>query len=158
MPINLRMPVMAACVALAACTSAQEPASQALDTVGNETGASYNKMRGYLDLGPRPKPVQSKDVVQPRYCYHTYEDIICYSQPLPGEEYRLVAFQSASGKTGYTLPPAPTNVVMPPLPPPKPTTIGPPPPAKPNDDKQLKEIIFDPSELEPKELVPDKIQ
>jgi hypothetical protein len=147
-----------ACVALAACTKAQDTTSQALDTAGTETSASYNKIRDYLDVGHKEKPPEAKTAVQPRYCYHTYEDIICYAQPLPGEEYRLVGFQSSSGKTGYTLPPMPDNVTMPPLPPLKSVAVvGPPPPVK-SDDKQLKEIIFDPSELEPKELVPDKMQ
>jgi len=148
-----------ACLPLAACADVKDTASQGLDTVGTETSASVNKMRNYLGIGHAPKPVAVKDA-QSRYCYKTYQDIICYSRPLPGEEYRLVGFQTAAGKTGYVLSPA----MMPEgegdaLPPLKSVTVIPPPPIKGDDGgKQLKEIIFDPSELQPKELVPDKPQ
>jgi hypothetical protein len=159
MPLHHKIFIAAFCLTLAACTKAQDTSTQALDTVGNETSASYNKMRDALDLNDKPKP-RPKKIAQPRYCYKTYEDIICYARPLPGEEYRLVGYQSSTGKAGYTLPPTapaqdPSESVSPSSMPitPMPTTPG-----KEKDDSQLKEIIFDPSELEPKELVPDKQQ
>lgn len=162
MPTRLRMLCIAACIALAACSNdVKQTTSGALDTAGAETGASYNKLREYLGVGHQAKPAEARNGEQARYCYHTYQDIICYAQPLPGEEYRLVAYQSAAGKTGYTLPPPPAGMTLPPLPPPPSSVAVASPPAvkgDSDDKKQLKEIIFDPSELQPKELVPDKMQ
>jgi hypothetical protein len=145
------------CFMLTGCTKAQDTASQGLDTVGTEAGASYNKMRDLLDVGTKPKPVVAKKVQQ-RYCYKTYEDIICYSKLLPGEEYRLVGFQTEGGKTGYVMDPAvPGGDAEGNLPPLKTVTVTTPPTIK-GDDSNLKEIIFDPAELEPRELVPEKPQ
>lgn len=162
MPSRKLVIALAACAALAACNKAQESTREDLDVVGNETSTSYNKLRDYLDLGHKDKPVPKSKPVDQRYCYHTYEDIICYPTPIAGEEYRLVGFQTAAGKTGYVLPPAtptPGGEKLAELPPLKSVTVGSPPavlatPPKP----QLKEIIFDPAELQPKELVPDKPQ
>ena len=152
-----KITLLVGCLLLGACTKAQDSTSQALDTAGTETSASYDKMRNYLDVGHKPKPVPVKGA-QPRYCYHTYEDIICYSKPLPGEEYRLVGFQNSAGKTGYTLPQETAPEDADPLPPLKSLDVGPPPAIKADTAPQLKEIIFDPAELQPKELVPDKMQ
>ena len=167
-------------LALSGCMKAQDSTSRALDTVGNETSSSYNKMRDYLDLGHKPKPVPPQRQIPPRYCYKTYEDVLCYSQPIAGEEYRLTGFQTATGKTGYTLPPTVTTpaeaVVAPPpqmvvmpggnpvsgeLPPLKSVTVLSVPPVKavatpPEARKQMKEVIFDPAEWQPKDLVPPK--
>lgn len=151
---------------LAACSQVQDSTTHALDTVGNETGSTWNKMRDMLDLGhpPAPKPTKA----QPRYCYKTYNDIICYSEPLAAsQDYRLVAYQDSSGHTGYvasheilpsgqppkTLPKL--EMVTVPVPPKIKGTTSPSPAAQ---RKDLKEIIFDPAELEPKPLVPEKPQ
>jgi len=154
--------IAVACLLLATCTKIQNTATQELDTAGDEASASYNKVRNILDV-PRKPPKPPADRAQPRYCYKTYEDVICYARPIPGEEERLVGYQTSSGKTGYTMSPPRVkqdkstddttlgkSVAISPLPVPKDD--------KAKDDKQLKEIIFDPSELEPKELVPDKMQ
>ncbi len=146
-------------LAATACTKAQDTTTQALDTVGNETSASYNKIRDDLDLGSKPKP-KPQPKAQPRYCYHTYEDVICYSKPLPGEEYRLTGFQTSTGKSGYTMDPEviPGDDLDAEPPPLKSVTVPPPPAVKGTGDTQLKEVIFDPAELQPRELVPDKPQ
>ncbi len=144
-----------------ACTKVQDTTSSALDTVGNETSASWNELRDIMDVPSKSKKPPPKDIPQQRYCYHTYEDIICYSKPLPGEEFRMVGYQEPSGKTGYTmnLRNLPSNFGPPKAEPPVPQT-SPPAAATPADPdkKQLKEVIFDPAELEPKTLVPDKPQ
>ncbi len=159
MPSHSKTALMIICLIFTGCTKMQDSASQDLDAAGTETSASYNKIRDYLDVGHKAKPKEQVKAV-PRYCYHTYEDIICYSKPLPGEEYRLVGFQTSAGKTGYVMtPPPPTDTSnaddLPPL---KSVTVGPPPQVKTAEKPHLKEIIFDPAELEPKELVPDKMQ
>lgn len=144
------------CMLLMACAGATDTASGALDTAGNETSSSYTKMREMMGLQAKkaPRPVDS---IQPRYCYKTYEDIVCYGKPVPGYEERLVAYQNKHGGTGYTLDPMPVTDDNPPLPTLKAVDVPTPTPAASDAEKsQLKEIIFDPAELEPKELVPDK--
>ena len=149
------------CITLAACQQTQDTATNAYGTVGDQTGKSYDKIGEIIGLKKPPPP--KTQPAETRYCYKTYNDIICYNRPLPGEEYRLVGYQQANGKTGYVMEPNHvTDVIstgtVKPLPS---VTVGPPPPVKgttDSGDKQLKEVIFDPAELEPKELVPDKPQ
>ena len=91
------------CVALAACQQTQDTASNAYSTVGDETGKSYNKIGELVGL-KKPKPPNAP-TPQTRYCYHTYNDIICYPHPLPGEEDRMAGYQESNGKIGYLLQP-----------------------------------------------------
>ncbi len=150
-------------VGLAACS--KQSASDALDTVGDDTSSGWNKMRDAVGLGHTSK-TKPEDRVQPRYCYKTMQDVLCYPTPIAGQEYRLTGYQQANGRTGYVLPASPA------LPPtstlsgstgtPQKSTRTPPSVTDsggPGGNKtQLKEVIFDPAELEPKELVPDKEQ
>jgi len=142
---------------LGACTQPQkDDASQALDAAGNETSASMDKMRNYFEIGHKPKTPTGQPA-QPRYCYKTYEDVICYDKPIPGEEYRMVGFQTPDGKVGYVMNPAPVPAGGEDLPPLKKVDVPSPPEVKADSgSSQLKEIIFDPAELQPKELVPEK--
>jgi hypothetical protein len=210
--------IISVCFALLGCTRAQDTTKQALDKVGDETNASWNELRNILDLG-HPAPEKKMGKAQSRYCYKTYEDVICYTKPMQGEEYRLVGYQEPAGNSGYTLPPGyvppPDEPAKPALAPLKAVDVGtapkvketadsnttdktqkpkktdktakkttkpitqtaandkdqaakskPPAPAVASDTpgsttsgkKQLKEVVFDPSELEPKQLVPDKTQ
>ena len=146
---------------MAACS--HDDQTGALDTVGTETSASWHELRKITGMEKDPpKPVLS----QPRYCYKTMQDVICYPAPIPGQEYRLTGYQTANGKTGYVLPAhrhdPDENPVAPPSMSKLPVTNVPNPPkvagvATP-DKPQLKEVIFDPAELQPKTLVPDKEQ
>lgn len=131
-----------------------------LDMVGNETSASANKLRDIAGLGRKQAPSSSP---QSRYCYKTFEDVICYPKPLASsQDYRMVGYQTSEGKVGYILSDsdvtnaeeAKERAQLLPL---KAVTVNSPPNVK-ADDKQLKEIIFDPAELEPKQLVPEKMQ
>lgn len=185
------------CLLLGACTKVQDSSTRALDTVEKETSSSWYRIRDYLDLGSRP-PVKPKSRVQPRYCYGTLQDVICYPSPVAGQEGRLLAYQNSAG-TGYTLAPhaehaAPRKktpkvakaakkasaavaapvasgpapvATMPemqhgptpaPSPVPAPVTGAMTGAATPEEPRKLKEITFDPSELEPKKLVPDRLQ
>lgn len=166
------------CLPLAGCMKAQQSTSKAMDGIEQETSSSWHKMRQALDL-EKPKPVPSRKA-QTRYCYRTYEDIVCYHKPVPGQEERLVAFQQGNS-VGYTLEPAaePTETrkhSAKSKPKPKPAEAAAPakasadalpnapmpnapvPATKAADTKHLKEITFDPSELEPRKLVPDKVE
>lgn len=181
------------CLLLCGCMKAQDTSTTALDGMEKETSSTWHKLRETLDLGS--KPVKHSQPAQARYCYRTFEDVVCYSKPLVGQESRLLAYQD-KGAVGYVIepPPAPLKLRKPAAPTPvveKPKeadTIAKTPDdkaaadkafdkpadkpsiAKPaekpaektaekkDDMKHLKEIIFDPSELEPKKLVPDKMQ
>lgn len=182
--------ILALCSALTGCMKAQHSTSKALDDVEEGTSTTWGKVREALDLSS-PAKAKARHP-QPRYCYKTYEDILCYSKPQPDQESRLVAYQ-AGNVVGYTMepPPEPRSVIakkvllpqkMPKAtsapvqtaapaassdaPVPAPTATPAPlaatqPPAGQStktDQKKLKEIIFDPSELEPKKLVPDKAE
>lgn len=56
-----------------------------------------------LPAKPGPKAVASS------YCYKVLQDILCYSQPMPGWEYRLVAYQGS----GAAAPPRPVTEPLP---------------------------------------------
>jgi hypothetical protein len=56
-----------------------------------------------------PLPEQKKQPVRASYCYHALQDILCYRQPMPGWEHRLVGYQG----TGAAPPPV---AMMQPLP------------------------------------------
>lgn len=141
--------------------SASDTTKRALNTIEDNTSVTWNKARDLTGLG-RKKP-QQKITSQARYCYKSYEDITCYGQPIPGNENRLVAYQGNTGQTGYILPGSGRetgSVILPPL---KSVNVGTPPKIADSDTvtknkKQLKEIIFDPAELQPRELVPRKSQ
>jgi hypothetical protein len=49
-------------------------------------------------LPPEPEPLP----VQASYCYRVLQDVLCYRDPMPGWEHRLVAYQGTGA-----LPPAP---------------------------------------------------
>ena len=140
------------CLALSACDNTRDTATGALDMAGNETSASYDKVRDLLGL--KKKPPQPP-TVQARYCYRTQQDIICYGKPIPGFEERLVAYQTTNGGTGYTIEPTPVMNDSGELSPLKSVSVKSPPMVK-ADTSPLKEVIFDPADLEPKELVPEK--
>jgi hypothetical protein len=156
--MKLRFYIIVLCLLCAACTKVQSDATNFADTVGNETKASYDKARDLLDIN-RPKPPVKRGDIQPRYCYRTMNDVVCYAAPQPGQEYRLLAYQDRQGHTGYTLSYEDEHIGTPYLSPLKSVQVGPPPPVLGiAEAPKLKEITFDPSELEPKELVPERPQ
>ena len=169
------------------------------NTVEDNTSNSWSKIREYAGASRKQAKVEEAHA-QPRYCYHVYQDTVCYSEPVATLESKLIAYQDSSAHTGYVIP-APAEIVKPatvqgkisldspakpvikPLqkvnvatPPaiaetPKEAAVAPKTETKAKDmptqeesavkkkaDKQLKEIIFDPSELQPRDLVPQKTQ
>lgn len=46
---------------------------------------------------------QDKQSVPPSYCYHVHQDVLCYRQPMPGSEHRLIGYQGT-----YAAPPPPS--------------------------------------------------
>ncbi len=163
---NNALPLICISLMLFACDQVKDSPGRALNAVEDNTSATWNKMREYAGV-PRKneKPVEH---AQARWCYRSYQDIICYGEPIPGQEGRLVAYQGSHGQTGYVIAPphhASSNHSTAPvsLPPLKAASAGASSgksdaetPKK--EEKKLKEIIFDPAELEPKELVPPKTE
>jgi len=151
---------IAALILLSACADMRNNSVHTLDIVEDKTADSWTKIRGYMGLSKK-KPLVKSD---PRYCYRTYNDIMCYDTPLQGEESRLVAYQGEGGKTGYVItgneqyyshnlaPLQSVNVGA------APKILGSASPSKvkTKDNRKLKELIFDPSELQPKGLVNTK--
>jgi hypothetical protein len=149
------------CLALTACQDTITDTSyKAANTVEDNASLTWNKARNVLDLKRNPPPIPPTPKTQPRYCYNFWEDIVCYAQPIEGEESRLVSWQGSAGQTGYVLPTekpkkeeTDDDKKLTPL---KPVDVGAPPPI--TESKKLKEIFFDPAELDPKELVPQKTE
>ncbi|MEI6730094.1 MAG: hypothetical protein WCL30_02450 [Pseudomonadota bacterium] len=149
-----------ALILLSACADMRNNSVHTLDIVEDKTADSWTKIRGYMGLSKKKSQVKS----DPRYCYRTYNDIMCYDTPLQGEESRLVAYQGEGGKTGYIItgneqyysqnlaPLQSVNVGAAPkiLGSSSPNTV------KKKDNSKLKELIFDPAELQPKGLVSAK--
>jgi len=151
-------------LSLTSCDSVHDGTVRSLNGVEDNTDTAWSKTREYLWLDDKNKVKKAPEVSQPRYCYRTYQDIICYGEPLVGAENRLVAYQDAHAHAGYVLAPASqkedtaSKAVLKPI---KSVNVGSPPPVAGDTGaakKQLKEIIFEPSELNPRELVPKATQ
>ncbi|MEI7669036.1 MAG: hypothetical protein WCJ33_03035 [Pseudomonadota bacterium] len=184
---------------LNSCSGMHNGTIRSLNGVEENTKITWEKTREYL--GVSDKKPKKPEKTQERYCYHTYQDIVCYKEQIAGAESRLLAYQGTEGETGYVFsekenskqdviskdnkkevsaekkpvkalkPLKSVNVSTPPKiaddkekqsPPNKIvikkaelTTNS---ETKKKDEKKLKEIVFDPSELQPKELVPKKIE
>lgn len=144
-------------LALSACgPTITDTSNRAANTVEDNVSATWDEARGLLDIS-RKKPAQPDPKSQPRYCYKFLQDVVCYARPVAGEEDRLVGWQDSRGHAGYVLPPSykPDNPELPPL---QKVTINSTPPIAAAKQQPYKEIIFDPAELQPKELVPEKAE
>ncbi|HEU5048313.1 MAG TPA: hypothetical protein VFT64_10790 [Rickettsiales bacterium] len=147
---------------LAACSGqAANDVDHGLDAVEDNTAATWNKARsiaGFPERQPKPKTSNA----QARYCYRALEDIICYGKPIPGQEDRLIAYQGSHGQTGYILPEHHTDENGIELPVLESSKVAVPPAvagteAAPAANRpKLKEIFYNPDELQPRELVPQK--
>jgi len=88
-------------MALAACGDASQKAERVANDLKANVYATKERVQKWAETPPeKPK----KRSVPPSYCYQAYQDILCYRQPMPGWEGRLVGFQG----TGV-LPPNPAT-------------------------------------------------
>jgi hypothetical protein len=78
---------------------AKSAARRTVDNVRDNVRYSSRKMKEWWFYDPN-KPEQ-KQMVGLSYCYRALQDVLCYRQPVPGWEYRLVGYQG----TGATPPP-----------------------------------------------------
>lgn len=82
--------IVAAMLALAACTPSAESAQQAGVTVRTAMQDSANAWRGLFDYNPKDTRAQ---LPQTRYCYQTQADIVCYDSPQPNMTAKLNGYQ-----------------------------------------------------------------
>jgi len=75
---------------LTGCAQAEQ--AESLPTlVKDNIYKTASKVTEWVSTPPAPPP-GPKDVAD-SYCYHVLQDILCYHQPMPGWEYRLVGYQ-----------------------------------------------------------------
>jgi|GEM_PF-1901742 len=77
------------------------------DSVRDNAKRTGEKLRSWWITPPPAKP--GPRAIASSYCYKTLQDVLCYGQPMPGWEHRLIAYQ------GTTAAP-PAQALMQPLP------------------------------------------
>lgn len=82
--------------------SACGDAPQRTERVGEGLKDNYHTTADRIREWMKPTPKKEKHGVPNSYCYTSYQDILCYRQPMPGWESRLVGYQG-------------TNAAMPPM-------------------------------------------
>lgn len=79
-----------ASLALAGCTAIRDQSLQLQRDVAHEAQLTQAKLIDYTTLHEKNTTLKP---IPPSYCYRVLQDIVCYSEPLPGAESRLVAAQ-----------------------------------------------------------------
>ena len=92
---------------LAGCAPQVAITEHLADEAKENAYATSEKLYEWM-LTPPPEK-SSAQAIRPTYCYHAQTDILCYRQPMPGWEGRLVAYQGTNAK-------APPPPMMEPLP------------------------------------------
>jgi len=79
--------------------NASETIQWAADDLKKNAYDTKERVHKWMIKPPEPPP--PPQAVRASYCYQVYQDILCYRQPMPGWEYRLVGYQG----TGVLPPP-----------------------------------------------------
>jgi len=98
--------------AVAAGEVVKAEASEAGEHAGNLGGAmkeNFYYTTDHIADWIRPNTPKSPLPIAASYCYHVYQDILCYRRPMPGWEHRLAGYQPETAE-----PPLPA--MMQPLP------------------------------------------
>ena len=90
-------------VLLTGCAAQDDEAHTVADNVRDAANETVYKLQDWATT-PTPKKKDPLPIAS-TYCYHTLQDILCYRQPMPGWEGRLVAYQGTNAK-------APDDAVM----------------------------------------------
>lgn len=85
---------------------AQRTAEGYADTFRDNVKKTANKVQEWWFT---PLPSTEPLPVRASYCYKAQTDVLCYREPMPGWEHRLVAYQG----TGAEAPPAPSMELLP---------------------------------------------
>jgi hypothetical protein len=87
------MPVLV--LSLAGCGPAQQTGTQLANDFKDNMYKTSEKVKEWA-MTPPPKPAPLP--VPDSYCYHVLQDILCYRQPMPGWEHRLVGYQGTDAR------------------------------------------------------------
>lgn len=77
-------------ITLAACTPIRDGGEQATRDTAKAIYETKERIRDLVTYRPKSKALKP---VPPSYCYRVMQDILCYRDPQPGAESRLVAYQ-----------------------------------------------------------------
>ena len=80
---------------LTGCATLQTNSESAATTLKDNVHNTAERVEGWLMTPPEKKP---KQAVPTSYCYQSFQDILCYRQPMPGWESRLVGYQGTGAK------------------------------------------------------------
>ena len=95
-----------ALIALTGCSTPPAEAAKTLATnVKNDIYETSYKIHDWA-MTPPKEALPPQDVAT-SYCYRALQDIMCYRQPMPGWENRLVAYQGTNA-----VPPSPSQMVL----------------------------------------------
>ena len=75
----------------------QKNAKTGLDLMKENAMKTGEYMRKWFIM-PKPDAPRDDRVIASSYCYRVLQDIVCYRQPMPGWEHRLVAYQGTHAK------------------------------------------------------------
>jgi len=93
--VAVRYPIVfTALIALTACTAPQTALNEANDMKAN----IYQTSGEVKDWFLTPPPKNERVPVASTYCYKVFQDILCYRQPMPGYEDRLIAYQGTNAE------------------------------------------------------------
>ena len=94
--------VISSLTLLTACGDARENGMRMADGVKENFYATKERVEEWA----KPTPKKPEQPVPASYCYNSYQDILCYRQPMTGWEARLVGYQ---GTNASAPPPAMTQ-------------------------------------------------
>lgn len=75
-------------------TNVENSATGTAALVRDKAKVTGNKLRSWL-ITPLP-PKKANQAVAASYCYRSQTDVLCYRQPVPGWEGRLIAYQGTN--------------------------------------------------------------
>ncbi len=120
--MNKIMVILALSLSIAGCKDFMDGTQRAGYNIRKEVVKTSNRVSDYFRVEEK-KPEPKRQVMAPRYCYKVLTDVVCYRNPQPGAENRLVGYyeppaQDASvlaASDSFVVPPA-QQVYVKPLP------------------------------------------
>lgn len=91
---------LAALLALTACQDMMESTQRVGYNVRKEAVKTSNRISEYFRIEEQKPPPPKRQVMAPRYCYKVLTDTVCYRNPQPGAERRLVGYYEPPAEDG----------------------------------------------------------
>jgi len=98
-PVKRIISTLGIILPLASCAPAEDTGQSMLEAWRDNLRATSNTIEKWVTTHPGHEPPQA---IASSYCYHSLQDVLCYRQPMPGWENRLIAYQGTNA-----LPPEP---------------------------------------------------